>query len=115
MTIKNSDKFVASLWDWGCLDGCFGDSKIAVTDVDGLLEHNGQFLLMETKGPEVEIPLGQQIMFNHLIEKPGFHVLVIWGEPGKPQELQFWGRRKYTADLAGLRRVVKRWYEFSSS
>jgi hypothetical protein len=41
MTINKLDAYVAGLWDWVCLDGCFGDTKIRPTDIDGLVERRG--------------------------------------------------------------------------
>jgi hypothetical protein len=115
MTIRDAQKFVDTLWDWGCLDGCFGDTKIAATDIDGMIERHGEFLVIETKSVGQDIPKGQHIFYDRLAGKPGFTVLIVWGDPGKPQEIMFWGRRRYAADLGGLRRAVSAWFDYANT
>ena len=66
MTIKNLEAFVENLWDWGFLDECFPGTRIRVTDIDGLVERNGHFLLIEAKSPGKDIPTGQRILFDRL-------------------------------------------------
>ena len=53
MTINDPVKFCAGLWDWGILNGCFGDTLIKPTDIDGFVERNGKFLFFETKSPPI--------------------------------------------------------------
>ena len=67
MTIQSEERFMASLWDWGILKGCFGDSKIEPTDMDGLVERKGHFLVLEAKQPGVKIKQGQWWTFNALV------------------------------------------------
>ena len=45
-----------SLWDWSTLDGCFGNSKIRVGDIDGFVERRGRVLFIETKYPGSWVP-----------------------------------------------------------
>lgn len=40
MTIHGSDRFLAGAWDWTVLDGCFGNTQIRPTDVDGMIERD---------------------------------------------------------------------------
>ena len=110
MTIRSLEKFNAALWDWGCLDGCFGQSRISPTDIDGIVEHRGRFLLLEAKGPKASVSRGQGIMFDHLMRTGIFTVFVIWGSPGAPVRGQLWPAKPRPCDLAGLRRVVSGWY-----
>lgn len=114
VTIHNLSRFTDSLWDWGCLDGCFGSSAAALTDVDGLLERHGHFLMVEAKGPRARLPLGQRIMFSRLAAPRSFEVLVVNGDPGHPETLQVlrdgdWGPAR-PCDLAGLRAAVADWW-----
>lgn len=113
MTIKNPEKFVAGLWDWGCLDNCF-PGKIKVTDIDGLVERKGHFLVLETKSPGVPIPLGQQIMFKNLQRSGLFTIVVVWGNTNQPQEMQVYysnGKvsEKKPANMATFKQVVSWW------
>jgi hypothetical protein len=114
MTIHNAETFVSKLWDWGCLDGCFGETKIAATDIDGMIERNGEFLVIETKTEGQDIPQGQRIFYDRLASKSGFTVMIVWGDPGIPSEIQFWGRQKYRADLDALRRAVAAWFDYAN-
>jgi len=117
MSIHNAEKFVSTLWDWGCLDGCFGQTRIKPTDVDGMVERNGEFLWMETKSPRVAIPTGQMRMFEQLTRLGVFTVLIIWGNPGCPEELLLIrkkGRKRYANTcIYELRSVVAAWFEFA--
>lgn len=113
MTIKNLEVFVENLWDWGFLDGCFGGTRIRVTDIDGLVERNGHFLLIEAKSPGKEVPTGQRILFDRLVQDKRWHVLIVWGEPNKPQEMQVWGYGKMKGGEAKLQDVVRRWFDYA--
>lgn len=112
MTINNWEKYKATHWDWACLDGCF-DRGISPSDVDGIVEVNGKFLLLETKSPTARLSTGQHRMFNNF---PGT-VLVIWGEPEKPEEMMsiFHGKsqRRNAATLSGVRDFVGRWFRWA--
>jgi len=114
MTIRNKDTYMRCLWDWGFLDRCFGETRIRVTDIDGLIERRGHFLLMEAKSPRVTIPKGQAILFDALTRDPKWHVLVIWGETNMPEEAMFWGNKKFEADTVKIQEVVRRWFSMAN-
>ena len=65
--------------DLTVLDECF-PGRIGMTDVDGLVEIDGQFLFIEWKR-RGDVPAGQRIMFERLTRHPEFTVLVILGDP----------------------------------
>ena len=112
MPVKNRDAHINSFWDWSCLVGCFGDSKVMPSDIDGIIEAGGHFLLIETKSPGVEIPRGQQRMFDALVKTGYFTVIVVWGYQSTPEVMQIWGKtERKPADLNDLRRVVKWWHD----
>lgn len=115
MTIENAELFVAGLWDWACLDGCFVGS-IRPTDIDGFIEYNGQFLMLETKQPGVEIPKGQAIMFNNWVDA-GNSVLIIWGTKNNPKYIRLMTPniiRDYdNADIERLRTICKKWFTWA--
>ena len=114
MSIKNKDQYVANLWDWGFLDGCFGNTKIRVTDLDGLVERNGHFLFIEAKSSGVGVPRGQQILFDRLIESGRNTVLVVWGEPNRPEMARLWGGTEFGTDEAGVQAIVRDWFQYAS-
>lgn len=129
MTIHDPAAFVNGLWDWGILNGCFGDSRIAPTDMDGLVmvmpnpfdralvERKGKFLLLETKQPGVEIPVGQHLMFEALCNTGAFCVFVIWGRKNEPEQLQIYDKSGFypvqQCDLMRLREAVTNWYLYA--
>ena len=114
MTIRNLQRFNDALWDWAILDGCFGNTRIAPTDVDGMVERNGQFLFLEAKGPSAVIPVGQRITFEHALNTGIFTVIVVWGRPNEPEAMMVCrlGRmgQKVPATLTDLRQAVADWY-----
>ncbi len=120
MTIQNLDSYVNSLWDWGFLDNCFHGTRIRVSDLDGIVERNGQFLVIEAKGVKKPIPQGQAIMFSRLTNN-GFTVLVIWGTPNQPEQLQVWypGRDKpgpmQPARVDDIQNIVRRWFDWANN
>jgi hypothetical protein len=118
MTINNPEQFCKSLWDWGCLDGCFGQTRIKPTDIDGFVERKGHFLLFETKLPGADIPEGQWITFNQLLKTGKFSIIIVWGKPGIPEEIKvLTGKheRNYKdIDLLKLRDVVSSWFKWAN-
>lgn len=118
MTIRNIDRFIEALWDWGFLDGCFGSSRSRVGDVDGVLEHCGEILLLEGKpmwcAPEIGERWsnegvkrnGQSRLWAGLAGR-GVTVMVLWGEPEDltqpmkkiPKRMQIWRRFQPEPDV----------------
>lgn len=116
MTINNAGQYMAGIWDWAILDGCFGDTKIKPTDIDGFVERRGNFLILETKQPSAGIPEGQELTFKALVKRAGAVVIVIFGEQNKPERLKVYSQ-KYPNGLevndpdgALLRRYVAEWF-----
>ena len=114
MTINNLDEFVNNLWDWSILDGCFGNTRIHPTDVDGLVERNGKFLLIEAKSPGVEIKTGQMIMFNKLVHTGYFTVILVWGEINNPEKITLMTSKTIEVyeniSLDKLREITSKWF-----
>ena len=75
-------------WDLSWLH--FGDTRIAVTDVDGLfvVERGSYFLFIETKGLNEPLTQGQRIMLTALSHQPRTHVVILYGKKGYPEILQ---------------------------
>ena len=105
--------------DLTLLDECF-PGRIAMTDVDGLVEINGRFLFLEWKR-QGEVPAGQRIMFERLTRHPEFTVLVILGDPASMAAERYdvfqGGRRRgwRDCDLPELRRHVRAWARRASA
>jgi hypothetical protein len=119
MTIRDVDKFLAGVWDWGLLDECFQGTKIKVTDIDGFIERKGKFLVLETKQKGVTVPEGQRLMFEHMQKTGCFTVVIIWGPKNDVKEMQVYypthKTAKKEANNADLQRVVKWWFNYASS
>jgi hypothetical protein len=112
LSIRNLRNYIRNLWDWGFLEGAFGTSNIGVTDVDGLIEHNGKFLFIEAKSTGAPVPLGQRILFSRLVEDPRFTVVVIWGDaPDGVQSFAVWGKKAKRGDTDAFKRWVSEWFE----
>lgn len=119
MTIENPSEYLRNLWDWSVLDGCFGETKIKPTDIDGFIERNGKFLAIETKSPGVDLNVGQLITFRSLVKTGYFTVAVVWGNPGSPTKILLMTRRatlEYSsADLAKFRWIVSEWFSYADN
>jgi hypothetical protein len=115
MTINNQEAFIDSLWDWGILRGCFGDTKIAPTDIDGLVERRGKFLVLEAKGEGVHVKQGQGLTLEALCRTGLFTVIIVWGDKNKPTRLQRWDKAgpgtPRPCDLVVFRQEVASWFE----
>jgi len=113
--IKNQRSFERGIWDWEPLNGCFGDTKIRVTDLDGFVERKGSFLVLEAKGPGKDIPAGQRITFDALRETGRFTILIIWGPQNQPRRaLLMTEHREYeykNADWQTIQNIVSWWFE----
>ena len=117
MTINNSQAYMENVWDWGILNGCFGDTKIAVSDLDGIVERHGYFLVLESKSIGAQVTGGQQHLFNAMLRNGAFSILVVWGPRNTPHFIQRQTAREISpvepCDLAGLRVIVTRWYRWA--
>jgi hypothetical protein len=117
--IKDMEKYIANLWDWQILDGCFGNRGISPTDLDGAVERNKHLLVLETKSPGVEVPKGQEILFKSLVETAKAKVVVVWGRRNQPERARLYdsfhpdGMDIDDVDLPRLRSYVTRWFEWA--
>ena len=118
MTINDPEAYVSSLWDWACLDGCFGNLHIKPTDVDGEVERKGNLIEIETKLPGVPIPQGQEYKFQTKVNEYGFTVVVVWGFPGNPETIELRTphitKTYENTSLDTLRDICSKWYEHAN-
>lgn len=117
MTIRNAHSYLKGVWDWSILRGCFGNTKIEPTDIDGCIERNGRKLFLETKQPGKDIPFGQKLLLDSLVSD-GHTVLVIWGERDKPSKIQMMTPYETidheNATIETLRRLVTQWFDWAN-
>jgi hypothetical protein len=115
MTINNFEHLQNSVWDWAILNGCFGESKIKVSDIDGIVESKGKFIIFECKfRPSDPIPTGQELMIKALTASKLFTVVVLWGDK-TPEQMKVYYPNGLVTDkrqvnLGDLRDIVTRWY-----
>jgi hypothetical protein len=113
MTIHNLKKFEEGLWDWEFLRQCFG-GNIVPSDLDGIVERNGQFLVLEGKSSGTKIPEGQQILFENFIKSGHFTVIVLWGESNKPEKMLFTSATQQVmidpATIKDVKDFAYKWY-----
>lgn len=120
MTIRSLTAFTDAVWDWSMLDGCFGNSHIRPSDVDGEVECNGQFLVLEGKGLNGTISDGQARTIEAKRRQGNFTTIVFWGQPRclqveRMRVVTFWDAGKVVeATSEDLRRVVADWYRFAT-
>lgn len=96
----------------GCLPG-----RAAPTDIDMVIERNGHFLVIECKRPGQQIPRGQEITFDRLLELGcgRVRILVIEGHP--PADIvacSWWGKQRESCDVQYVRDLASRWYAWAT-
>lgn len=118
MTIRDLEKYVARLWDWGFLDDCWGRTKIRVSDLDGIVERRDHFLVLEAKGIGVNLTTGQRLMFEAMVRTGHFVVLVMWGAVNKPLQAKVFapeGIKMYdNANRELIRNIAKCWFSWAN-
>lgn len=122
MTIENPKIYLEELWDWACFKDCFYPSKIEPTDIDGQVERNNRFLILEAKRPGVPLKRGQEIMLdaymnvNKIAKIQIFTVIVFWGYAAtcEIEQVQIWPRKIVRADFDYLHGLVRRWYVWAN-
>lgn len=113
--IRDWNKYSETFWDWTPFNECFGATRIRIMDIDGAVERNGKFLFIETKLPGQDVPTGQGVFFTMLTKLPGVTVLVVWGQPNRPVEVQVWGKTgRMAASQAQLTDYIKRWFAWAN-
>ncbi len=123
MTIRNFAALKEATWDYSMFQGCFGDSRITVSDVDGIVERNGFYFILEVKSEGVETPLGQQIIFESMIKwneligfmLPIFTVVSVWGPHDTVREMRIWNKQdtQVRSTNQDLKDLMTRWYQMA--
>ena len=103
----------------GRFDECL-PGKIGMSDVDGIVEINGRFLIVEWKSFSGDIPMGQRIMFERLTQiDKAITVLVVVGDPQLMTVSSYrkiWDGELFPAvmtNLDGLKRKIKAWADLA--
>lgn len=116
MSIEAPLLYLSGVWDWKILDGCFGNTRISPTDIDGFVERNGHFLILEAKSPRASVPRGQELTFKALQATNLFAIIIVWGETNEPERLRVITPTRdieESADLDRLRYWVCKWFKWA--
>ena len=99
-----------------CLPG-----KISFGDLDGVVQIGKHGLILEFKGPGVDLGVGQRIMFDSFRIHNGLTTFVVGGEPRNLNVHRMMVFRSqgvipwFEADLDALRSWVVRWVSWARS
>lgn len=113
MSIRDEKAYLKGIWDWAILDGCFGNSKARMGDLDGIIERNGHFLVVEAKSPHASVPVGQGLMFSAMAKLPSHTVVVIWGDSGTVEKMCQWPNNPRTANNDDFRQLTTNWWRMA--
>lgn len=73
---------MAQLWSFGMFKGCFGNTKIRPSDIDGIVDAGGHLLLLEGKDKQDGgLDEGQGRLFRNLRYPKSVASLIWWGNP----------------------------------
>lgn len=67
--------------NWAVFNECFPGTNIRMSDIDGVVEHNGYFLFFEVKQNTKTIQYGQQLLFERLTRgAPHISVILLYAQ-----------------------------------
>jgi len=113
--------------DYGELLGLIpGNERFSPSDIDGICERNGQFLIMEWKRPKDEeyegekVSYGQQRLLQSLAAKEGFIVVIIYGKTDNEMQIEKFFRVQPDGPCIQLgigtdmfKKFYQQWYELA--
>ena len=119
---------------WDCEeDGCFNKKmrpkievfaecfpgNMAFTDIDMMIEINGRFLFGEWKSTTTEIPTGQRIAYERLVNKCPVTFILLYGD-AETMEIKMYriltneskGEWRF-GDLETVKAIMKQWSDYA--
>lgn len=108
--IRDRETVAERLWDWEFLNDVL-PGKIRPMDIDGIIERKGYFLVLEGKPLNATIKTGQRITLEQLGKRERFSVLILYGEPGRPQEMKLLGYHDEAVkcNKKDVKELVEKW------
>jgi hypothetical protein len=108
-----------TLPDWAMLDGCFGETRIRASDIDGVVHQNGKCLFLEKKyihgclePPQVRaietlVGQGNSVIAFWCSKTDGSDTMYmrVWGVPG------YSSQERFEASIEDVRTAVKTWFD----
>jgi hypothetical protein len=112
----------ASHTDFSAFEGLIAENpKFLPSNVDGICERNGHFLVMEWKRPNEKISKGQELLLKALAQTPKFMVFIMVGDTDNGINLDhYWildekgNPFKKGKDFEEFKEYFKFWYELVS-
>ncbi len=80
MSIKDDIQYKNIYHDYDMFQNCFGTTNIMPTDIDGVVERHGNFLIMEFKPEGKPLSKGQHILYYQLSLLNKFTVIILYHE-----------------------------------
>ena len=74
--IRSVVSYLRSMPDWTEFNSCFEPSKIRISDIDGIVERKGEFLVLDMKSPQVPMSQGQMMLYRAMQQKKMTVVIV---------------------------------------
>lgn len=116
--IRDYDKFMSTQWDWTPYNTAFSNPAVRISDIDGHIERNSQFLYIETKLPGNKPTLAQELSIRSQVAK-GNTVMLLEGNPNKPERLTLYrrdGTQKVYNDVTNelVTDILSQWWKWAS-
>jgi len=90
------------------------------SNVDGICERKGKFLIMEWKRPNEKVSMGQQILLKALAAKDDFMVVIIYGNTDNSMVIdKYWLLQKdgtpmhHGTGVEMFKQFYRQWYELA--
>lgn len=109
----SAQDYFNKLWDWTPLNQCFA-RNIRVADIDGQVEVSKNWLILEGKTENVEMPEGQRKSLERMSALPEFTVVVFYGEPPDIRTVknwEVWNGPEITEYKGDFVNFVSEWFE----
>lgn len=121
--MKLMRNILASHTDYGDFKGLIPDNPMFVpSNVDGIAERNGHFLIMEWKRNGEKISEGQKRLLKALAATPRFMVVIIYGNTDNGTVIEsFWqlttDGKPFKAGIGfeSFKEWYRLWYDFAES
>lgn len=116
MNIRSESGYLNSFWDWSFLNNCFGSTGIKISDIDGIVERKGKFLLLETKSVYASpMSKGQWLTLDALHRTGLFTIVILWGDDNIPERLKLWNKEEQMCSRADVQDLVSSWFLYANS
>lgn len=117
--IRNTTYLEENVVDFTIFEGCFSSPKMSMSDIDGICERHGKFLVLEKKSNGAQLTTGQRITLEALHKtNEKFTIVIVYGTEFAPRKIEVWEahtKQKFFIALpnmssATLHAIVKHWF-----